>query len=71
MKLPLVTGFYSGLEAKEKTKGGILLPIRLRKGAEGKIIAVGEGKKNDEEKLVPLSVKSATWFYTENIQARR
>jgi chaperonin GroES len=46
------------LEAKEKTKGGILLPDTAKeRPQEGKIIAVGEGKKNDEGKLVPLSVK--------------
>ncbi|MDD4955011.1 MAG: co-chaperone GroES [Candidatus Omnitrophica bacterium] len=46
------------LEAKEKTKGGILLPDTAKeRPQEGKVIAVGEGKKNDEGKLVALSVK--------------
>jgi chaperonin GroES len=46
------------LEAKGKTKGGILLPDTAKeRPQEGKIIAVGEGKRNDEGKLVPLSVK--------------
>jgi len=46
------------LEAKEKTKGGIVLPDTVKeKPQEGEIIAVGEGKKNPEGKVVPLSLK--------------
>ena len=46
------------LEAKEQTKGGIVLPDTAKeKPQEGKIVAVGEGKKNNEGKVIPLSVK--------------
>ena len=46
------------LEAKEQTKGGIVIPDTVKeKPQEGKIIAVGEGKKNPEGKVIPLSLK--------------
>ena len=46
------------LEAKEQTRGGIVLPETAReKPQEAEIIAVGEGKKNDEGKVIPLSLK--------------
>jgi len=46
------------LEAKEQTKGGIVIPDSVKeKPQEGEIIAVGEGKKNSEGKTVPLSLK--------------
>jgi len=46
------------LEAKEQTKGGIVIPDTVKeKPQEGKIIAVGEGKKNPEGNIVPLSLK--------------
>ena len=47
------------LEAQEQTKGGIVLPDTVKeKPQEGKIIAVGEGKKSPEGKVVPLSLKA-------------
>jgi len=46
------------LEAKEQTKGGIVIPDTVKeKPQEGEIIAVGEGKKNPEGNIVPLSLK--------------
>ena len=46
------------LEAEEKTKGGIVLPDTAKeKPQQGKVIAVGDGKKTDEGKVVPLSLK--------------
>ncbi len=46
------------LEGEEKTKGGIIIPDTAKeKPQEGKIIAVGKGKVNDEGKLIPLQVK--------------
>ena len=46
------------LEAKEQTKGGIVLPETAKeKPQEGKIIAIGEGKKMEEGKTMPLSLK--------------
>ncbi len=46
------------LEQEEKTAGGIIIPDSAKeKPAEGKIIAVGNGKMNDEGKRVALEVK--------------
>lgn len=43
---------------EEKTKGGIIIPDSAKEApAEGKVIAVGSGKKEDG-KLVPLDVKT-------------
>ena len=42
----------------EKTKGGIIIPDTAKeKPQQGKIIAVGKGKVNDDGKLMPLGVK--------------
>ena len=46
------------LEAKEITKGGIVLPDTAKeKPQEAKVIAVGKGKVSDEGKLIPTEVK--------------
>ena len=43
---------------EEKTKGGIIIPDTAKeKPQEGKIIAVGKGKVNDDGKAIPLQVK--------------
>jgi chaperonin GroES len=43
---------------EEKTKGGIIIPDTAKeKPQQGKIIAVGKGKVNDDGKLTPLDVK--------------
>ena len=45
--------------AEEKTKGGIIIPDSAKeKPSEGLVIAVGEGARNAEGELVPLSVKA-------------
>ena len=42
----------------EKTKGGIIIPDTAKeKPQQGKIIAVGKGKLNDDGKLTPIDVK--------------
>ncbi len=47
------------LEAKEKTKGGIVLPDTAKeKPQEAKVIAVGKGKVNDDGKVVALQLKA-------------
>jgi len=47
------------LEEKEVKKGGIIIPDTAKeKPQEGKVIAVGGGKANDEGKKVPLDVKA-------------
>ena len=44
---------------EEKTKSGIFLPQTAEKERpeQGKVVEVGPGKRNDEGKTVPLSVK--------------
>ena len=42
----------------EKTKGGIIIPDTAKeKPQQGKVIAVGKGKANDDGKVTPLDVK--------------
>ena len=46
------------LEAEEKTKGGIILPDTAKQEkAEGKVVAVGSGKRLENGSLQPLEVK--------------
>jgi chaperonin GroES len=46
-----------GLEAEEKTAGGIVLPDTAReKPQEGEVVAVGPGKVTESGKVVPLEV---------------
>ena len=45
-------------ETAEKTKGGIIIPDTAKeKPEQGKIIAVGKGKVNDDGKLMAVGVK--------------
>ena len=48
------------IKEEEKTKTGILLPdnAEKEKPEQGKVIAVGPGKKDKAGKAVPLEVKS-------------
>ena len=47
------------LDAEEKSAGGIIIPDTAQeKPMEGKIVAVGNGYKNDEGKITPLDVKA-------------
>jgi len=46
------------LEAKEVTKGGILLPETAKeKPQEAKVLAVGKGRVKENGQLIPLEVK--------------
>ena len=46
------------IEEKETVKGGIIIPDTAKeKPQEGEVVAVGSGKKNEDEKVVPLDVK--------------
>ena len=46
------------LEQEEKTAGGIIIPDSAKeKPAEGKIIAVGNGKLNDAGERIAMEVK--------------
>ena len=43
---------------EEKSKGGIIIPDTAKeKPQEGKIVAVGKGKVNEDGKIIPLDVK--------------
>jgi len=48
------------LEASdEKTPSGLIIPDSAKeKPQEGEVVAVGQGKRNDEGKLIPLDVKA-------------
>lgn len=47
------------LKEEEKTKGGILLPQSAEKERpeQGKVIATGQGKANNEGKIIPMEVR--------------
>ena len=46
------------VEEEEKTKGGIIIPDTAKeKPQEGKVIAVGKGKVDDDGDVTPLDVK--------------
>src|SRR5690606_23291119 len=45
-------------KADEKTKGGIILPDSSKeKPKEGKIVAIGQGRINDQGERLPFQVK--------------
>ena len=47
------------VQEEEKSKGGIIIPDTAKeKPQEGKVIAVGKGKVDDNGKLRPLDVKA-------------
>ena len=46
------------LEAEETTKGGIILTSAAKEKPEiAEVIAVGEGEKTEDGKLIPMTVK--------------
>ncbi len=46
------------VEEEQTTKGGIIIPDTAKeKPAEGKVVAVGNGKVGDDGKRIPLEVK--------------
>ena len=46
------------IEEEEKTKGGIIIPDTAKeKPQQGKVVAVGKGKVNEDGKVTPLDVK--------------
>ena len=47
------------VESEEVTKGGIILPDSAKeKPQQGKIIAVGSGKRTEDGKIIPLELKA-------------
>jgi chaperonin GroES len=46
------------IEEGEKSKGGIIIPDTAKeKPQEGRVVAVGKGKVNEDGKIMPLDVK--------------
>lgn len=46
------------VEETEKTKGGIIIPDTAKeKPAEGKIVAVGNGRIGEDGKVIPMELK--------------
>ncbi len=46
------------IQEEEKTKGGLFIPDTAKeKPQEGKVVAVGKGKANEDGKVFPLDVK--------------
>jgi len=46
------------IEDKEQVQGGIIIPDTAKeKPQEGEVLAVGQGKRTDEGKIIPLDVK--------------
>lgn len=47
------------VEEETTTKGGIIIPDSAKeKPAEGKVVAVGNGKVSDDGKRIPLEIKT-------------
>jgi chaperonin GroES len=52
------------LEAETKTAGGIIIPDSAKqKPQEAKVVAVGNGKKTEDGKVIPLDVKVGDQVY--------
>ena len=46
-------------EQEQKSAGGLIIPDSAKeKPQEGKVLAVGKGKTNDDGKTIPLDVKA-------------
>ncbi len=46
------------IEEEEKTKGGLIIPDTAKeKPQEGRVVAVGKGKVNEDGKITPLDIK--------------
>ncbi len=46
------------VQEDEKTKGGIIIPDTAKeKPAEGKVVAIGNGRMDENGKLLPMDVK--------------
>ena len=48
------------IKEEEKTKSGIFLPdtAQKEKPEQGLVVAVGDGKKTDDGKIIPVSVRA-------------
>ena len=60
------------LESDEKTAGGLIIPDNAKeKPAEGKVVAVGAGAKDDNGERIPSARKAATSSSTKAFGAPR
>ena len=60
------------IEEEEKTSGGIIIPDTAKeKPQEGKVVAVGPGKMDEEGKLLPMAVKKGIAFSLANMPGMR
>jgi chaperonin GroES len=58
------------LEQQEAMQGGLYIPDSAKeKPQEGQVVAVGNGKKTEEGKVIPLDVKAGTASCSANIPA--
>ncbi len=49
------------IDAEEKTKGGIIIPDSAKeKPAQGEVVAVGPGGRDEAGKLIPIESRPAT-----------
>jgi len=47
------------IKEEERTKGGIIIPDTAKeKPQEGKVVAVGKGKRTEDGKLIPSEVRA-------------
>ena len=47
------------LESEEKTAGGLIIPDSAKeKPAEGEVVSVGAGARDDSGKLIPMELKA-------------
>lgn len=47
------------IEQEEKTIGGIIIPETAKeKPMQGKVVAAGEGARNDKGEIIPMQVKT-------------
>ena len=59
------------MEEEKKTKGGIVLPdtAEKEKPIKGKVLAVGPGKRGEDGKVQPMSVKVGDMVLVQKIRA--
>ena len=51
------------VSSEDKTKGGIIIPDTAQeKPMEGKVLAVGNGARNENGQVVALDVKKGDWI---------
>jgi co-chaperonin GroES (HSP10) len=60
------------LEEETMTAGGIFIPETAKeKPMKGEVIAVGNGKKTEDGKILPVDVKRVTRFFSASMPAQK